>query len=350
VILEQSRRLLQSLGDVHPSDVKVACLERIAALYPGGAARVILGQSGADAVSAALKTAALATGRPGVVAFQGAYHGLSYGPLAACGLRAGYREPFRDQLNPHVRFVPYPSLDGEAETSLDAAQRELQSGRIGAVIIEPILGRGGCVVPPPGFLASLTSLAHEHGALLVADEIWTGLGRAGHWLAAPAAGCVPDLVCLAKGLGGGVPLSACVGSDAILQAWHRTPEVVHTATFAGAPLACAASLVTLAVLEEEALVERAARVGADWSQRLRSALQDRHGLEIRGAGLMIGIGIAPGGPAAPRLAQSMLERGYLVSTGGGGREVLVLTPPLTVSDGQLEAFDAAVAGALEAGA
>src|SRR4051812_28111908 len=157
----QSERLLHALGDVHPSDAKITLVERLGALHPEPEAQVLVGQSGSDAVSAALKTALLATGKPGVLAFAGAYHGLGYGPLAACGLRPSYRTPFAAQLNPAVSFAPYPDTLERAADAVGQAARALAAGEIGAVLIEPVLGRGGVVVPPPGFLAELGRLSHE---------------------------------------------------------------------------------------------------------------------------------------------------------------------------------------------
>ncbi len=343
----QLDRLWQALGDVHPADAKIVLLERLAGLFPAGSARGILGQSGADAVTAALKTAALVTGRPGVVAFQGSYHGLSYAPLAVSGLRASYRDPFAAQLNPHVAFVEYPASPAAAAAAVDQTAAQLRQGHVGAVLVEPVLGRGGCVVPPAGFLAEVARRCRDAGALLVADEIWTGLGRAGAALRSVADGVVPDLICLGKGLGGGLPVSACLGRGELMEAWSRDAEVVHTATFTGAPLAAAAALATLDVLERERLVERAAALG----ERLRAALAAAlPGRSVRGRGLMIGIELGGGPGAAVALARRLLERGYLVSTGGGAREVLVLTPPLTIDEALLEAFVPALAAAAEEGA
>ena len=164
---EQRARLWLALGDVYPSEAKVVLCERLANLYPRPGARVMLGSSGADATTAALKTAVLATGRPGVIAFEGAYHGLSHGPLAACGLRASFREPFAAQLNGHVTFAPYPGADAQLGETMAAVARALSGGDVGAVLVEPILGRGGCVVPPAGLLPSLRNVCDEAGALLV---------------------------------------------------------------------------------------------------------------------------------------------------------------------------------------
>ena len=343
----QAGRLWQALGDVYPSDAKIGLSERLLELYPGPA-QVLFGQSGADAVSAALKTAALFTGKPGVIAFRGAYHGLSYGPLAACGLRESYRAPFAEQLNPAARFVPFPSDAREAEQSLELAEAELRSGSVGAIIVEPILGRGGILIPPRSFFDGLGALATAHGALLVADEIWTGLGRSGSWLRMLDLGVVPHLVCLGKGLGGGLPISACLGAFEVMQAWSQPQEVVDTSTFAGAPLVCATALGLLDVLTRQELPERARELGARWRSELDAAVgQSSLVTAVRGEGLMIGIELSPrlnGGAVA--LARALLERGYITSTGGGARDVLVLTPALNVREALLSEFTGVLARAL----
>jgi len=329
----QSARLLQAMGDVHPSDARIALTERAAELHPDKDAQVVLGQSGADAVSIALKTAVLATGRAGVLAFSGAYHGLSYGPLAALGLRPGYRVPFAAQLNPHVEFAPYPSDEDSLDETIERVRLVLSNEKVGAVLVEPILGRGGVIVPPDAFLPELARLAARSGALLVADEIWTGLGRSGHWLRSTLHGVVPDLICLGKGLGGGLPLSACIGRREVMQAWAREPEVVHTSTFTGAPLACATAIATLDTLRREDLVTRSRVVGAAFRDELRAT-----GARARGEGLMLGIDLDGSPHAAVDLVKRLLGVGFITSTGGGEREVLVLTPPLTISAGLLSQF------------
>lgn len=343
----QAGRLWQALGDVYPSDAKIGLSERLTQLYPGHA-QVVLGQSGADAVTAALKTAALFTGRPGVIAFRGAYHGLSYGPLAACGLRESYRAPFAEQLNPAVSFVPFPSDADEAARTLGLCEQRLREGGVGAVLVEPIEGRGGVLIPPSDFFAELKGLAVTHGALLVADEIWTGLGRSGSWLRMNELGTVPHLLCLGKGLGGGLPISACLGPAEVMQAWSRPDEVVHTSTFAGNPLACATALALLDTLKRQDLPTRSREVGARWLSELQAAVAASPLVTaVRGQGLMIGIELGPrlaGG--AVTLQRALLERGYVTSTGGGARDVLVLTPALNVHEPLLVEFTNALATTL----
>ena len=340
----QSGQLWHALGDVYAADRKVELLEALAALAPFPDARVILGQSGSDAVSAALKTALLTTGRAGVVAFTGGYHGLSYGPLSVCGYRDSFRAPFAPQLNPHVRFVPFPWRADDVPAARSALSAALAPGDVGAVVIEPVLGRGGCVPAPAGFLASVGELARQAGALVIADEVWTGLGRAGAMLTSVTEGLVPDLICLGKGLGGGLPVAACVGSAAAMEGWGRgSGDLVHTTTFSGAPLACATSLALLAELRAHDLPARAAAVGSRWVEKIHTRLQGQPGfVEARGRGLMVGIEL--GSPSiAFAVSRALLADGYIVLGGGRDYEALTLTPPLTIDESLLDGFTAALA-------
>lgn len=342
-----------ALGDIYASELKVRACETIASLFPERGARVMLGLSGADATSCALKTAALATKKMGVVAFDGAYHGLSYGPLAACGLAPSFREPFAAQLGIPVTFAPYPSHDdprGPApahdslDASLSAVRAALKTGDIGAVLVEPLLGRGGCIVPPTSFLPALRSLCDEAGALLVVDEVWTAMGRSGAMLACEQVGVVPDLVCLAKGLGGGVPISACVGRAGVMEAWGaHGGSTIHTGTHFGSPPACAAALATIEAVRG-GLAARAEAVGAKLIEELTlaaAAATSRSGgaapFTVRGRGLMIGV-VMGDAARALSVSRALLERGYVVLTGGVRGDVITLTPPLTIEVELLSAF------------
>jgi 4-aminobutyrate aminotransferase/(S)-3-amino-2-methylpropionate transaminase len=345
---QQSARLIHALGDLHPSDVKIDLLERLTGLF-GEPSRAMLGLSGADSVEAALKTALLFTGRPGVVAFEGSYHGLSHGPLAACGYSSAFREPFAAQLNPHVKFAPYPRSSGNLKQTLDAVSAAISSSSAGAVLVEPILGRGGVVVPPAEFLPELEKLCRARGVLLVCDEVLTGLGRCGFWLASHAAGVQPDLLCLGKALGAGMPVSACVGRVEIMQAWGDPGrEALHTGTFFGQPLACAAALTCLDIVRDEALPERAQQLGAAFVAELEAVRKRRPALrEVRGRGLLLGLELdAPA--KALTLMQALLERGYITVPAGADASALSLTPPLTITPAQLTGFSEALDASLEA--
>ena len=341
-IREQAGRLVHGMGDIHPPAIKLEFLEALDALLPWSSSGTILGMSGSDAVEAALKTTHLATGKPGVIAFKGSYHGLTLGALAATD-REHFRRPFTARLADHVRFVPFPSSPAEAEAVLDRIS-DLLAGKapvpVGAVIVEPIQGRAGVRIPPGGFLAELGERTRAGGALLVADEIFTGMGRSGSLFACEHEGFVPDLICLGKALGGGMPLSACCGPREVMDAWPpSTGEAIHTSTFLGHPLSCAAGLGFLTVLEADDLAGRARRLGDYALGYLEAELDgcDRVA-EVRGRGLMLGVelyrreGAAPGAGAAARA----LARGLIVLPAGEAGEVVELTPPATLTRGELE--------------
>jgi 4-aminobutyrate aminotransferase/(S)-3-amino-2-methylpropionate transaminase len=346
---EQRENLWLALGDVYPSSVKVEVCEKLARLYPSAGARVLLGSSGADAVTAALKTAVLSTGRDGVVAFDGAYHGLSHGPLSACGFSSKFREPFARQLIRNVTFAPYPSDEAAMGKTMAIVAGALDRGDVGAVLVEPILGRGGCVVPPLGFLSALRVACDRAGALLICDEIWTGLGRSGAWLASVDEGVLADIVCLGKGLGAGLPISACIGSDRVMAAWEaHGGATLHTATHFGGPIACAAARAALKAIAEERLPERARILGERWIAELRGCAVGRGVAGIHGRGLMIGVAVEGGAGRALDLTRRLLERGWIVLTGGTRGDVLTLTPPLDIDDRLLSAFTRVLADALGA--
>lgn len=341
-IRRQAERLIHGMGDVHPPVAKVEFLEALAARLPWPSSRTILGLSGSDAVEAALKTACLATGRPGVIAFEGSYHGLTLGALAATS-REHFRRPFDRRLADHVRFVPFPTSPAGATRAL-ARVAELLAGRsptsFGAVIVEPIQGRAGVRIPPRGFLAELGRRTRAGGALLIADEIFTGMGRTGVLFASEHDDTVPDLMCLGKALGGGMPLSACCGPVAVMNAWPpSTGEAIHTSTFLGHPLGCAGGLGFLEALDADDLVGRARRLGARALGYLTANLQGCADVaDVRGRGLMLGVELrrnARAGSAAD-VARRVLKRGIIVLPGGEDGEVLQLIPPATLASEELE--------------
>ena len=319
-IRTQSERLIQGLGDVYDNDIKLKLIGALRGLHHCPDADVRLCTSGGDAVTAAMKTATVVTGKHAFIAFDGAYHGLGYAPLPACGYNASFRKPYAPQLSHEVKFAPYPGVRG---ASMDAALSMVKSSLddVAAIMVEPVMGRGGCHVPPDGFMKELVALAHERDALLIADEIWTGLGRAGSLVRSRAVGAQPDILCFGKGLGGGLPISACVAMRSMMDG------VMHTSTHAGAPLACAAALATMATLERERLVARASELGA----RALTVLRDRLDQPVRGAGLMIGIEFASA-VLAEEAMRHALGRGYLLIGGGVDHATLTITPALTIDE------------------
>lgn len=333
----QAGSLSHGMGDVHPTALKVELCEALVRLtferWQAGPARVILGSAGFEAVEAALKTAFLATGRPRVLAFEGGYHGLGFGAAAVTGWEM-FRSPFRPQLQDLADFFPYPRTAADLPALEAAARAALSAGGIGAILAEPAQGRGGDVFPPPGFLALLRRLADESGALLIFDEIYTGFFRTGTWWACEHEGVVPDLICLGKALTGALPVSACVGRAAAMDAWpESTGEALHTSTFLGAPLGMAAALAALRHWESfDAAAAVRAREAA-WCRAL-APLQGAPGVRaIRGRGLMWGIELEHPGAAAALMAPA-LRTGLVVLGGGPQGNVLSLSPSLAVGDAE----------------
>ncbi len=360
----QMNQLLHAMGDVHPHPLKAALVRELSRVTferwrPRGRGKTILGSSGFEAVEAALKTARLATGRPGVVAFEGGYHGLGYGALNVTH-RHHFRGGFRDQLREFGRFAPFPTDDKKLVETERVVRRLLREGGIGAVLVEPIQARGGIRVPPPDFLPRLRALCDRHGALLVLDEIYTGFGRTGRWFACEHSGAVPDLICLGKALTGGFPLSACVGRADVMDAWPvSTGEAIHTSTFLGHPVGCAMALAQLAEIRRLDLPRRSARLGGLLVGALKALRAPGLKLEARGVGLMAGLELrkpgrlskqgATGQPATAavwQLVTALLQRGFVFLPEGEHGEVLAWTPPLTITEKQLFASVEAVAAEL----
>jgi acetylornithine/succinyldiaminopimelate/putrescine aminotransferase len=327
-VREQAGRLLHGLGDVMAHPLRVELARRLVAIAPVDDPQVFFSISGSEAVEIALKTALGATGKPGILAFEPSYHGLTLGALNVTSRRE-FREPFAAHLHGHVRRLPFAG-------DLAQVEQALESGGMGAVIVEPIVGREGVLIPPAGWLAGLAGICRQHGTLLIADEIFTGFGRAGSLFAVEPEGVRPDILCCGKALGGGLPIAAVIARRDLFRCWETAGEARHTATFLANPLACAAALATLDVLQEEDLSARAVRLGEVLGRRL-ATWPDRFPdvEEVRGRGLLWGIQLR-----TKEIAKSWMlaawSRGILLLAGGPEGRVAQLVPPLTVKEEQLE--------------
>ncbi len=319
VVAAVSRQIarLGHVSNLFIAEPPVALAERLLRLF-GRPGRVFFCNSGAEAVEAAFKIGRR-TGRTHNVATVGGFHGRTMGALALTG-QPPKQEPFRP-LPADVTHVPYGDAD-----ALRAAVTE----RTAAVFIEPIQGENGVVVPPEGYLAQAREITRAAGALLVLDEIQTGVGRTGHWFAHQAQGVEPDVVTLAKGLGGGLPIGATV-------AFGPTAELLtpgqHGTTFGGNPVVCAAALAVLDTIESDGLLDRTKRLG----ERLRDGIEAiGHPLveQVRGAGLLIGIVLTE--PLAPQAQQAAQDAGLLVNAAVPG--TVRLAPPLVLGDDEVETF------------
>jgi putrescine aminotransferase len=316
--------------------------KRLAELTPGDLTFSFFANSGTEAVEGALKLARAATGRATFVSTGGAFHGKTFGALSVSG-RDAFRTPFAPLLA-DVRQVGF----GDA-----AALRAAVDTAVAAVIVEPIQGEGGVNVPRDGYLREVRAICDAGGAVMIADEVQTGLGRCGARFACDREGVVPDVMTLAKGLSGGVmPIGAYVARPAVWNAAYAKAPLLHTSTFGGSELACAAALAALDVLVDDDLAERA-RVRGDQLLAGARAVMRRHPAviaDVRGAGLLVGVELRDegyGGAIIPEL----LKRGVTAAWTLNAQRVIRLEPPLIVSaaevDVALDAFDGAVGAAYE---
>jgi len=346
-VQRQAERLLHLCAtDFYNEDV-VALAEGLTRRAPGpGPWRVFFANSGAEVVEAAIKLARLRTGRPKVVAFYGAFHGRTYGALSLTASkpvqRRGYAPLLPEVLHTHYAYCYRCPVNRHPDTChvecLDLLTETMFStttdpSEIAAVIVEPVQGEGGYVVPHPGFLPRLREITREHGILLIADEVQCGMGRTGRMFASEHFGLEPDIVTLAKGIASGLPLGALLARDDVMQ-WSSGG---HGSTFGGNPVAVAAGLATLRLLEE-GLVANADRVG----RVLMAALRDRLGRhavvgDVRGLGLMIGVEIVrdrfrrePAPELRERILEEAFRRGLLLL--GCGKSTIRIAPPLIVDD------------------
>jgi 4-aminobutyrate aminotransferase len=325
--------------------------ERIAALAPGKLDSVFFANSGAEAIEGAIKLARYATGRPGLVAFQGGFHGRTYGALSLTASKSYYRERY-EPLLPSVYHVPYPypfrnptgpdeaaTLDYVFNFIDEMLDTRVPPKNIAAFVVEPVLGEGGYVVPPPAFMPRLRALCDKHGILLIADEVQSGYGRTGKMFACEHTGVVPDIMTLAKSIASGLPLSAVVASSKLMDQWE---PAAHGSTFGGNPVSCAAGIATLDVFEREGILENAVARGAELMGRLRE-LQKRMPLigEVRGLGLMVGVELVNKDGSAnkdlqKKVRQVCLDSGMVVLSCGPHDNVLRLVPPLNLSEAELD--------------
>lgn len=347
---QQAGILLHGMGDVHPTALKIEVCRRLSELtferWGGdrekgrgrGVGKTVLSNSGFEAVETALKTALVATGRKGILSFEGGYHGLGYGALMGIGMEK-FRDPFDAQLAPVRTGLLFPTTDEQfvkMQQQLDA----VDASQFGAVLVEPIQGRGGKKIPVDGFLTFLRSWCDTHGALLIFDEIYTGFHRTGQLFACDWWGVVPDLLCLGKALSGGYPISACVGRVEVMDKWPVSKgEALHTSTFLGNPVGCAMACKALEIHADGALAQQVRKMGEFFLQKLKN-IDDERIYEVRGRGLMIGVELrekgAPAGALAGKLLGELLAEGIVMLVDGEAGNVLALTPPFIITEEEIE--------------
>ncbi|MEN9809405.1 MAG: hypothetical protein RLZZ488_972 [Pseudomonadota bacterium] len=350
----QSAKLIHGMGDVHPTASKVMLLELLARITPYDAAKSVLSLSGGEAMESALKTAMIVTGRHRFVSFSGGYHGLHFGPLALSD-RSTFTRGFEPWLENKNSVIPFPRTQLESsvgcekldddffqkqhslehwDTVLERLEDALRSRQVAAVVMEPLQGRGGERTWPSGFLSHVKKLAHQFGTMLIFDEIYTGFGRTGTLFAYEHEGVVPDLMVLGKALGGGLPLSACVGD--CLDAWGKSSgEARHTSTFLGHPLACAVghAAVSEIIRKMPEFKQQLLKIEQSFERFLNTyrerGLGNEQPIALRGRGHMRGIWFpaAPAGFAAG-ISEQLLLLGFITLPSGPRGDVLSFTPPL----------------------
>jgi 4-aminobutyrate aminotransferase len=349
-IADQAAKFIHMSGTDFYYEPQVRLAEELSKIVPiDGAVRSFFGNSGTEATEAAIKLSRYYTKRPNVIAFLGSFHGRSLGALALTASKSIQRRGFGPFM-PGVYHAPYPdtyrfngSADACAEASLSYIRDQIlvhltSPDEVAAIVVEPIQGEGGYVVPPKAFLQGLRALATQHGMMLVLDEVQSGMGRTGRMFAAEHFDVTGDIVNIAKGIASGLPLGVTCARAEVMS-W---PPGAHASTFGGNPVACAAALVTIRLLREQ-YVQNAAAMGSYFQDGLRE-LQGKHPIigDVRGKGLMIGIELVRDRTTKERaveartaLVQAMFKRGVLIL--GAGRNAIRFAPPLVITKDQIDA-------------
>lgn len=357
-VSKQIEEMLQGMGDFHANIRKIEFMEFIQKIIPIPNAKMIVSVNGSDAVDSALKTANLATGKSGYIAFYGAYHGMGAKSIEVTA-RHHFRRPFKNETKKSTAFAPYPycyrcpygeQVDTCKLTCLKTVQDMIENTASGvedvaAVIIEPIQGRGGVVVAPQKFLQGLREICDRNNVLLIFDEILTGFGRTGKMFSFLHSGVIPDIMTIGKGLSSGYPISVCAAKQEVMdKAWGQyNGEPIHTSTFQGNPLGSVIAMASIKELLNSNLVEKSHYDGLYLQKELRNRIGAHPNVgDIRGNGLMVGIELVKDRDtkeAAPELCWEIIRRamkkGVLLLNGGHQVNVLCLTPPLCITNEQL---------------
>jgi 4-aminobutyrate aminotransferase/(S)-3-amino-2-methylpropionate transaminase len=353
-IAEQAAKFVHTCFQVTPYEGYVAVCEQLNARTPGShEKRSMLVNSGAEAVENAVKISRAATGRPAVIVFDQAFHGRTLLTLSMTAKVVPYKKafgPYAPELYRAPFSYPFHGTGGLAET-IAWIEASVDATQIACVVVEPIAGEGGFVVPEPGWLAGIAQWCRANGVVFVADEVQTGFGRTGAWFASEHEGVVPDLVATAKGLGGGMPIAGVTGRAEIMDAVHAGGL---GSTFGGNPVSCAAALAAIDVIENEGLCERSQKLGDRMIARLTALQHETTGIgDVRGRGAMVAIELvnddgSPDADRAKRVCARCHEQGVIVLTAGTLGNVVRLLPPLVLDDALLDegldALDVAVRG------
>jgi 4-aminobutyrate aminotransferase len=347
----QVDRLIAPMAAVGYAEPTVRLARELAAALPNPIDSIFFMNSGSEAIEAAIKLARRVTGRPGIVAFRGGFHGRTLGATSITSSNPNYRQGY-EPLLPSVYLSQFPAayrdFGGDEARAVEIAFRHLRDlfhstispDETAAIVIEPVQGEGGYIPAPPAFLRTLRHVCDRHGILLVADEVQSGFGRTGRMWSFEHAGIVPDIVCMAKAIANGLPLSALASSRALQERWGRS---AHGSTFGGNPVSCAAGLAVLAEIRERGLVANAAARGAQLSAGLRAvAARDARIGDVRGPGLMVGVEFVkdratrePDGATCEAVIQRCADDGLLLLSCGLQHNVIRWIAPLDVTSEEI---------------
>ncbi len=357
-ITAQASKLSHICAGVALYEPNVALAEELTKVTPRGLDTVFFGNSGAEAIEGSLKLARQVTRRNAIIVFRGGFHGRTTGAMAVTTSKAAYRRGY-GALLPDVYMAPFPyplacpiKPEHDAETCAEHCLAELEVilehhvpvEHVAAILIEPVLGEGGYVAPPTSFLKALRELATRIGAMLIFDEVQTGFGRTGAWFAAQKVGVTPDVMALAKALGGGLPLGAVVSPRELQERWLAG---THGSTFGGNPVSCASGLATLEVIRDEGLVARAERLGEQMVGELEPLLREPHVREVRRFGAMVAVEFDDPKHSKAAIAAA-LERDVLLITCGFHDQAVRFIPPLNISEADLSQGTKALVDAVRA--
>jgi 4-aminobutyrate aminotransferase-like enzyme len=323
-IIEQAKKLIHVSAGIAYYESNIALAEKIQTIVPITNAMIFFTQSGGESVEAALKLARFVSKKPGLAAFEGAFHGRSFGALSVTTSKMKYREGY-EPLLAETHIIP---------RNLEKVREIFQNNRIGGIIIEPIMGEGGYIVQDMQLMDGIRRLCNEFGVIMIVDEVQTGFGRTGKWFAVEHFDVVPDVICAAKGIASGMPLGACIAKPELMQAWSPS---THGSTMTGNPVTCAAGLAVIDIIQQENLIENAKKIGEMILVKIRKWMKKYDTIkDARGLGLMVGVEF-DSTETVKKIREEALKNGLVLISCGPGDKVIRLVPPLNIKTSQVNA-------------
>jgi len=325
--MKQAENLIHACAGIVYYEVNILLAEKLAKICPGGLNMSFFCQSGAEAIEGAIKLAKYVKNKPGIIAFQGSFHGRTLGALSVTTSKQKYRDHY-EPLLPNVYIATYSK-----DNSLEEVENILRSQNVAAILVEPVQGEGGYIIPSKEFLSGLRSLCNKYDAFLIFDEVQTGFGRTGHMFASENFAVYPDIMAVAKALASGFPLGAVISKDTIMNNWLPGS---HGSTMSGNPVSCAAAIATIDIILKERLLENTLKMGSYLRTRLDRIKKDHPVIiDVRGLGLMIGVEFQDG-DIVKKVMAGCLSNGLILISCGTRDQVIRFIPPLIVTKEQID--------------